>query len=283
MSEVKENVINLWDKVAPEFGKIGPKYWNDFGKILVELSEIKRGAKVLDIGMGRGASLFPAIIKVGKEGYIVGIDNSEVMVNETHKDILDKNIVNAKVIKMNAQCLEFEEESFDNVICGFGFGFLIMSENKLEGLKAILKNGGQAGFSIWGTQEDQKWLTEIINKYIPPNTQNMNNKKADIPKFDETRHIIKILEDSGFCNIKVHEENADVVYSSKEEWWQEMWSNAVRGIFERIENLGADVFKEFKVEVFNGLEKFRKAEGFHFNMVVIYAFGAKIDCIGENY
>lgn len=34
--EKKEN-ISIWDKVAPSFGKIGPKYWCRFGKRLVEL------------------------------------------------------------------------------------------------------------------------------------------------------------------------------------------------------------------------------------------------------
>ena len=60
----------------------------DFGNRLVELSSINKGARVLDIGMGRGASLFSAINKVGKDGYVIGIDTSEVMVSETYKDIV---------------------------------------------------------------------------------------------------------------------------------------------------------------------------------------------------
>ena len=101
-------LVTIWDKVAVDFGKVGPKYWNDFGNRLVELSRINKGAKVLDIGMGRGASLFAAIDKIGKDGYAVGIDNSKVMVSETHKDILNKKICNAEVKNMNAQNLNFD-------------------------------------------------------------------------------------------------------------------------------------------------------------------------------
>lgn len=61
---INKKSISTWDKVAPEFGKVGPKYWEEFGSRLVELSSISRGARVLDIGMGRGASLFPALNKV---------------------------------------------------------------------------------------------------------------------------------------------------------------------------------------------------------------------------
>ena len=65
------------------------------------------------------------------------------------------------------------------------------------------------------------------------------------------------------------------MYKDKEEWWQEMWSNAVRGIFEHIEELGHDKFKEFKTDVFIGLEKYNRGDGLYFNMPVIYAFGEK--------
>ena len=54
-----------------------------------------------------------------------------------------------------------------------------------------------------------------------------------------------------------------------------MWSNSVRGIFEHIEELGHDKFKEFKTDVFIGLEKYNRGDGLYFNMPVIYAFGEK--------
>jgi ubiquinone/menaquinone biosynthesis C-methylase UbiE len=276
MNKKNKKVVNIWDKVALNFGKVGPKYWNNFGNRLVELSSIVRGARVLDIGMGRGASLFSEIDKVGKDGYVIGIDNSEVMVNETYKDILNRNVCNAEVKNMNGQYLDFEQNSFDNVICGFGIGYLLLSENRLNGILRVLKNGGQAGFSIWGVQEDQKWLTEIINKYLQKDLQNGNNsRKSDMLKFDTVNDVIKILYDSGFKNIKVHEEVEDVIYKDKEAWWQEMWTNAVRGIFEKIEDLGCDIFEEFKIDIFKGLEKYNKGDGLHFNMPVIYAFGEK--------
>lgn len=270
-----KRIDNVWDIVAPNFGKVGPKYWEEFGKRLIGFSSINRGAYVLDIGMGRGASLFPAIDKVGKEGYVIGIDNSEVMVKETLKDLTDRNIHNAKVKVMNAQYLDFEENHFDNIICGFGIGYLLASEEKLNCILRVLKNGGQAGFSIWGIQEDQRWLTEIVNKYLPPIKQNKNSRKTDIPSFNTVEGITKILDDAGFINLKIQQEKSVVIYKDKEEWWQEMCTNAVRGIFENIKELGCDVFDAFKNDVFEGLENFNKDNRIHINMPVIYAFGEK--------
>lgn len=276
MNKEKQKLMNVWDKVAPTFSKIGPDYWQRFGSRLVELSRINKGAKIIDIGVGRGASLFSAVNKIGREGYAVGIDTSEVMVSETHKDIVKQKIDNAKVIKMNAQTLEFDDNSFDNVICGFVIGYILYSDSKLTEILRVLKKGGQVGFSIWSLQEDQKWLTEIVNKYLHADPSNKNNnKKPEIPKFDTVTDARKILEGVGLRNVQIYEEDADVVYISKEEWWKEMWSNAVRVVFEGIEELGDDKFKEFKVEVFNGLEMYKNVDGLHFNMPVIYAFGEK--------
>ncbi len=247
-----------------------------YGIRLVELSTIRSGAKVLDIGMGRGASLFPAIHKVGKTGHVIGIDNSEVMVRETYKDIISENISNAEVKVMNAEHLEFQEDYFDNVFCGFGFGYRMLSEDKLQGVKRVLKSGGQTSFSIWGVQEDQKWLTKIIGNYINNDNKSINNNtKNYIPKFDTVDTVTKILKNEGFKKIRVYEENNLVIYDSKEQWWKEMWTNAVRGIFEQIEALGLDKLEDFKHDVFNELENFQKEDGICFSMPVIYAYGEK--------
>lgn len=228
---------------------------------------------VLDIGMGRGASFFPALEKVGENGYVIGIDSSEEMVNETNKDIINRNICNAEVQNMNAQFLDFENNYFDNVICGFGLGYLLSSENKLSDIIRVLKNGGEAGFSIWGIQEDQKWLTDIINEYLPPIDKNAGN--ADKPTFNTIDNVMKLFYKYGFQNIKIHQENSIVIYKNKDEWWKEMCSNNIMSVFEQIEILGEHTYENFKEDIFKELDKFNSDNGLNFSMPVIYAFGQK--------
>ncbi|WP_066497124.1 class I SAM-dependent methyltransferase [Abyssisolibacter fermentans] len=279
--EIKEQYIKLWDEVAPTFNEIGPNYWGEFGNRLVELSSINKGTKILDIGMGKGASLFPAIKKVDEEGKVIGIDNSEVMVRETDKIIKRQNINNAEVLYMDADKLEFDDESFDNIIGGFILAYILFSDVKFKEIKRVLKTNGQVSFSYWGVQTDQEWLSDITDKYLPNED---SEKKEDTEEKQESnkqnlntvKGITQILQDAGFKDIQVFEEVNDVIYRDKNEWWSDMWANAVRAIFQEIKELGDNKFKQFEKDICNGLENFKKEDGkFHFNMPVIYAYGRK--------
>lgn len=59
MSQQKQQVSGLFDRVANTFDHVGPRFFSHFGRRLVELARIPSGAHVLDVATGRGAALFP--------------------------------------------------------------------------------------------------------------------------------------------------------------------------------------------------------------------------------
>lgn len=265
----KQKLHTIWDTVAPSFSKVGHNYWNIFGEHLVELTNIKKGGLLLDIAMGRGSSLFPSIEKIGDKGRVIGIDFSERMVYETNKELLEKNILNADVYIMDVKDMNFEEETFDYIISGFFITYLFYSDRKLSDIKNILKQGGQLSFTTWGEQEDQKWLTQIVDKYVDKNIP------SNEIKYNTVERIANELKESGFHNIRVHEEQASVIYNNQEEWWKEMYSNAFRNIIEDIKEQGTSRLESFKADVNRGLKRFIKEDKIYFKMPVIYAFCEK--------
>jgi ubiquinone/menaquinone biosynthesis C-methylase UbiE len=274
--KIKQKNIKIWDKAASILGNVGPDYWKNFGSRLVEISEISKGASIVDIGTGRGAVLFPAIKKVGEQGKVIGIDISKIMVRETQKDILKQNIKNAKVLHMDAEKLEFDDNCFDNVTCGFSIGYILFDDVKLKEVLRVLKKEGQASFSIWGILPHKEWLMKIFAKYLDSSLfDEKNNLKLDVPKFNTVDDMRKILENAGLRNIEVYEEYTDLVYKDKEQWWEEMWASEFRGLLEQVEELGFNKLEKIKTDIFEGLEKHKKEDGFHFNLPVIYALGEK--------
>ncbi|MCB2291737.1 class I SAM-dependent methyltransferase [Clostridium sp. CS001] len=273
---IKNQMIKVWDNVAPNFGNIGPRYWDFFGRRLVELASINEGAQVLDIGTGRGASLFPSIAKVGLHGHVTGIDISEGMVQETKADIHNQGIKNAIIMQMDANKLTFNHASFDNILCGFALGALTQEDNKLSEVLRVLKSDGQIGLSIWGVQEDNKWLVGLGNKHLKlsPPTENKKSNFND-PTFDVCKWITTILTEAGFKDIHTYAETSDVIYKDEEEWWNEMWSNAVRYTLDELTNMGNDALQGFKSEALEGVVKYKTDNGICFKRAVIYAFGRK--------
>lgn len=274
--KIKAQMIKVWDNVATNFGTIGPRYWDSFGSRLVELATINEGAQVLDIGTGRGSSLFPAIKKVGLHGHVTGIDLSEGMVRETKADIHNQGIKNAIVLQIDANKLAFNDASFDNILCGFSLGALTQEDNKLSEVLRVLKSGGQIGLSIWGVQEDNKWLVGLGNKHLNLNPP-AENKKNDFndPTFDVSKWITTILTEAGFKDIHACAQVEDVIYKDEEEWWSEMWSNAVRYTLDKLKDMGDDALQGFKSEAFEGLVKYKKGNEICFKRAVVYAFGKK--------
>lgn len=279
MDQDKIKLIELWNKVAPNYGKLGPDYWDEFGERLINLAHIKEEVNILDIGTGRGATLFPASRRVGVNGRIIGTDISGNMVKMTNEEIARQNIKNSKVLQINMEEINFPDEYFDNIISGFSIDYILTNDNYFLNILRMLKKDGQLSFSIWGVQNDQKWLTDIVNEYLITNKnakdKNANDKNILLKKFDTVEDVRRLLEDVNLNNIEIFEEENEVVYLDQDQWWDEMWNSAVRSIFESIEKLGQNKFDDFRLKVNNALQSYKREEGLCFNMNVIYAIAKK--------
>ena len=110
-------IENYWDSRSENFSKKrrlelnGADYFG-WQKIFMEHLPGDKNLKILDVGTGAG---FFAIIlsKLGHE--VVGVDMSAKMIAEAENNSRDFNC-NAKFFKMDAQKLDFADESFDVVV-----------------------------------------------------------------------------------------------------------------------------------------------------------------------
>lgn len=280
MNKDKIKLMELWNEVASGFGKAGPTYWNDFGATLVEFANIGIGASVLEIGVGRGASFIPALKQIGNHGSLTGIDLSSEMLNHLNKEISSMEVSNTTLIQMDASNLEFEDESFDNIIAGFSLWHALDDNNMLTQLKNKMKTNGQLTFSTWGHQVDQEPLAIIAREYLPKPKINKQPKKELVESkrplvLNTVEGINDFLIDLEFNDIKVIEEIKQVYYKNTTEWWNDMWNNAARGVFQHIKAQGDDIYQEYQSRINLILQDLKVDEGICFNMKVIYASAKK--------
>ena len=172
-------------------------------------ASIKKNDKVLDIGCGGGITSFEASKLAGKDGYVLGADISEILLNLAKKNF--SNIKNLEFQYCDVQNYNFENNFFNKVISRFGVMFF---ENPIVAFKNIynsIQNGGSLHFVCWTNVLENEFFTAAANIII----KHLNREFPKVTRtpgpfaFSETKYVKKILNASGFENIKV-----DKVYTS---------------------------------------------------------------------
>ncbi len=273
--EIKKNITDLFNKVSTVFDSNGPRYFAYFGEKLVGFAGVKEGQNVLDVASGKGASLFVSAEKVGENGKVIGIDIAEGMVRETNLEIQRRALKNAEAMVMDAENLEFINETFDHILCGFGVFFFPDYKIAFNEFMRVLKEGGRFSFTTFLRKSDDKfsWFHELVEKYLPPYEDELDEyQEEESPEFHAEEGLYKILNEATFKNIQITSEEKVFVYKDEQEWWDKQWTHGAVGTLEKIQQ---DKMKDFKAEVFEKLREIKGEEGIATTIYVLYALGEK--------
>lgn len=257
MQEPETNIAGLYNRVASLYGRVGPDFFSYAGRRLVERMNIAESAQVLDIGVGRGANLFPAAEKVGPRGQVIGIDLAANMVQETKAEIERRGISNATVLQMDAEHLTFDPASFDDVLCGFAIFLFPHLDQALSEFFRVLRTGGKLGITVARNPDAlSEWygkrLTEYHEQYhFPLNAGGRQLDHSAIPSY---------LARAGFMDVHVLHEQAQFDYADAQQWWDAKWTHGTRY---SLEHMAPEVLAQFKSEVFARLEEAQRQDGIY--------------------
>ncbi len=103
-----EKIYDRWGKFYDIFFK---KVFSEGRNVGVELLQLKSDEKLLEVGVGTGLSLplYP------KSSEIIGIDISSKMLEKAEEKVRSLHLENVDLTVMNAQEMEFPDNSFDCV------------------------------------------------------------------------------------------------------------------------------------------------------------------------
>ncbi len=282
IAERKRHVAGVFGRAASSYDQIGPRFFSHFGRRLVEVAGIQAGSRVLDVATGRGAVLFPAAERVGLQGQVTGIDLAESMVQETAAELARRKMpANVSVRQMDAEALDFPDESFDYVLCGFALFFFPRLDHALSEFCRVLRRNGQVRVTTWGKDTDErwKWVDQLAEAYLPPEPE--ANRETDPsappqPEFHTPTGLAAILNQAGFDKVQIIEETADFPYASAEECWSVWWSHGMRDMLEAIEQAkGPEGLDEFKREAFKMMSEMKRAGGLSDLRHVLFGLATK--------
>jgi len=213
-----ENIINdeqyeFWNKgIGQKWVKEDNSLNERFAILTKEFfsrANINKNEKVLDIGCGGGITSFEASKLVGKDGYVLGADISEILLDLAKKNY--SNIENLEFKYCDVQNYKFKKNIFSKVISRFGVMFF---ENPIVAFKNIynsIQDGGSLHFVCWTNVLENEFFTAAANIII----KHLNKEFPQVTRapgpfaFSEEKYVKQILNASGFKNIKV-----DKIYTS---------------------------------------------------------------------
>ncbi|MHB8599755.1 MAG: class I SAM-dependent methyltransferase [Ktedonobacteraceae bacterium] len=266
----KANITGLYNRVASLYGQVGPNAFAYAGQQLVDRIGIAEGTQVLDVGVGRGANLFPAAERVGHHGQVIGIDLAEKMLLETSAEIKRRSLVQATVLQMDAEQLSFPTASFDDVLCGFAVFLFPHLEQALAEFYRVLRRGGKLGITV-GSEPDAlsqwygKHLTDYAKQYHFPLNAGGNH-------LDYHSEMPLYLSRAGFNDVQILHDQTEIVYTDAQQWWDVKWTHGTRY---SLEHMSPEILAQFKTEVFAKLQEALEPDGIHEPLHLRFFIGTK--------
>lgn len=178
-AEIRDRQRSEWAAVAPGWRRNREKLGVTASPIterLVTLSGVGSGDRVLDMACGTGDPALTLAETVGPEGYVLGLDISEEMVEASRSWAESQGMQNVEFrLIYNELSPGVEPWSFDAATCRHGLQFMPDPMAALQELRDTVKPGGRVAASTWSTPERNPNFTlpkEIISRH------------ADLPEED---------------------------------------------------------------------------------------------------
>jgi O-methyltransferase/aklanonic acid methyltransferase len=240
----------FYGRIAGEYGQTEPDIFGHLGRRLALTAEIRPGDRVLDLGAGRGASLFPAAELAGHDGAVIGLDVAAGMVQATSAEIARRGLPNAQMRLGRAEQLEFPDASFDAVIGGFA---IIWFEDPLKALAEsfrVLRPAGRIAFSRAYTSVPGAWYDRLLQEYdrrhhifarTPDDVHGLDLSPAG---------LVRLIAGAGFVDIHDLREDHDFVFPNAAAWWAARWTHGSRA---PLEAMAPAVLAQFKADAFAAL------------------------------
>jgi SAM-dependent methyltransferase len=259
--------------VAPRYAEEGPPYFTHAGRRLVELTQIRPGDVVLDLGSERGAVLLLAARHVGPTGRAIRIDIATGMLAHTRPTLEIEQLPHASVQLTDVSALEFEPAQFTHVLSSFSVFFFADLPSVLRKLRQLVRPKGVDGFAF-SRSTDPRWLwyEQLLRDSgalagLP--------RPTGYPRIREPGILRALLEQAGgFTDVLEREEPTDIWYASPEAWWASLWTHGSRRPLER---MAPELLARIKTEALQRARELSEREGVPERMQLVYVLARNGD------
>ncbi|MEV4613775.1 class I SAM-dependent methyltransferase [Kitasatospora sp. NPDC049258] len=234
----KAALAHTFSLVAEEYDARNGGFFNPVGARLVTLARPAPGQRVLDLGCGRGAVLFPAAEAVGPGGAAVGIDLAPGMVRRTAADAAARGLPQIRVALGDAERPAFPDGSFDLVLSSFAVIHTPDPAAAVAAAHRLLAPGGRFGYTAFGPDRDERWAeptARLAAFAAGPERARGRLRAAALNRLaGDPAAAADLLAEAGFTEVRSTEHEAVSHYRDPQAWWDALWASGRRSVLEAI-------------------------------------------------
>jgi ubiquinone/menaquinone biosynthesis C-methylase UbiE len=159
----------------------------------------------------------------------------------------------------------------------FAQGEFTQPDTKAKEIWRVLRDGGRFVCCSWEKQEGVSWMEEAIIRYYPAILEDREylERRPIGMAYEKAEGYEIIFQRAGFREIEIFRETVTFVSTDEEEWWRQMQYLGWDSFIEKIKNDGTDQLQRVKRAIFKDLQRYKQADGIHFDKVVFFVCGVK--------
>ncbi len=276
--QAKEQQRQNWDKLSAAWDQYDAwmqRQTHGITEWLCRVADLRGGQKVLDIACGSGQPSITAARLVKPGGSIVATDLSEEMLRVAKRKANMADLDNIEFRAMDAENLDFPDETFDGVVCRFGLMFCPDPQKAINEAYRVLKPHRPFATTTWAKPEQNPYF-EVTTR-IPAQYLNAPPPPPDAlgpMRLSDTARIKSMLEAAGFQNIEIETRPLAFEFNSLDDFWK-ISSESLPMLQQAMSQLGQGEVEKMRSALLDEASKRREGGKIRFPALAIGAYGQK--------
>ena len=158
----KRTTREQWQVAAEPWHRWGPvleDWLAEATEAMLDLAEVRAGARVLDVAAGAGGQTLAAARRVGPQGSVLATDISENILAFAETTAREAGLANVTTQVMDGESLAVPDGSFDAVISRVGFIYFPDQHAAFVGIRRALRAGGRLAGVVYSTPEANRFFS----------------------------------------------------------------------------------------------------------------------------